>query len=139
MVVLDISPSRENIALVFHDAGIALNVAIRTSDYEVTRSLVAKGLDYATLVQRPAGDLASGGLPPTILRLSPETRTLGVALVSNSQLRPSAADQALRELTVQIYPWDGEPARRRRIRSATPAASMTNQKAPTTTIATTAA
>ena len=95
MIVLDISPSRENTARIFRDAGLQPHVAFRTSDFEVTRSLVAKGLGYAILVQRPAGDLSYGGEPLAVKSLGEDVAPLGVIMVRNPQLRPSTAATAL--------------------------------------------
>ena len=102
MIVLDISPSRENTARIFRDAGLQPHVAFRTSDFEVTRSLVAKGLGYAILVQRPAGDLSYGGEPLAVRSLGSTVAPLGVVMVSNPRLRPSGAATAMAAVVEQV-------------------------------------
>jgi DNA-binding transcriptional LysR family regulator len=98
MILLDISPSRENTLAMFRDAGVQPRIAYRTTDFEVTRSLVARGLGYSILVQRPYGDVSYSGLPLAVRPIDPPVNPLPVILVSNPLLRPTPPALALMEL-----------------------------------------
>lgn len=56
MVLLDLPPSRQHTASLFDARGLHPTIAHRTSDFELTRSLVGRGFGYAILVQRPVID-----------------------------------------------------------------------------------
>jgi len=98
MILLDISPSRENTMAMFQDAGVQPRIGYRTTDFEVTRSLVARGLGYALLVQRPFGDLSYSGQPVTVRPIDPPVKPLPVILVSNPLLRPTPPARALMDM-----------------------------------------
>lgn len=62
MVLIDSSPSRAHAFVVCRLAGFAPAVRYRTANYETARSLVARGLGWTLLVQRPVHDLTYDGL-----------------------------------------------------------------------------
>jgi DNA-binding transcriptional LysR family regulator len=98
MILLDISPSRENTMAMFRQSGVQPRIGYRTTDFEVTRSLVARGLGYAILVQRPFGDLSYSGQPVTVRPIDPPVNPLPIILVSNPLLRPTPAARALMDM-----------------------------------------
>lgn len=104
MILLDISPSRENTFLIFSEAGLTPNIGYRTTDFEVTRSMVAYGMGYAILVQRPAGDLAYDGTEVVVKPIVPELRSLNVVIAQNAQMRPSRATAELVRLAQLTMP-----------------------------------
>ncbi|USI93002.1 LysR family transcriptional regulator [Rhodococcus pyridinivorans] len=53
MVLIDVSPSRENWAAMVNSLGISPQIGIRTRSFELTRCLVSEGFGYAVLLQRP--------------------------------------------------------------------------------------
>ena len=63
MILLDVNPSRENTEMMFSAAGLSPWIRFRTTDFEVTRSMVARGMGYAILVQRPVADVSYEGRP----------------------------------------------------------------------------
>jgi DNA-binding transcriptional LysR family regulator len=89
MVLFDLPPSTEYFGQVFADAGLEPRVRFRTSSYELVRSLVARGMGYALLVSRPAGDRSYEGRPIACVPIAgdPPPHQLALATVRGS--RPS--------------------------------------------------
>jgi DNA-binding transcriptional LysR family regulator len=81
MVLLDAPPSSDHTLALFERAGVEPNVRYRTTDFEVTRSLVGRGLGYSLLVQHPAVDASYEGLALVAKPLSPAVRPLSVKIV----------------------------------------------------------
>lgn len=98
MIMLDISPSRENTFLMFTAEGITPTIAYRTTDFEVSRSMVGAGLGYAILTQRPAGDRTYTGQPLEVRRLHPRVRSLDVVMVCNARARLSRPAAVMMEI-----------------------------------------
>jgi DNA-binding transcriptional LysR family regulator len=71
MVLLDAPPSSRHTLSLFERAGLEPNVRYRTTDFEVTRSLVGRGLGYSILVQHPAVDRSYEGLEIVSRPLTP--------------------------------------------------------------------
>lgn len=63
LIALDVPPSLQNSERVLRDAGYEPNVRYRTSNIEMVRCLVARGLGYATLVQPWPNDVSYEGRP----------------------------------------------------------------------------
>lgn len=103
MILLDVDPSRENTMTMFGDAGLTPNVRFRTTDYEVTRSLVGRGMGYAILVQQPAGELSYEGRPLVVRPLCPAVRPVPVSMVWPAALRPSRSVAAMLSLAAELY------------------------------------
>lgn len=80
-VLLDAQPSQEHTLGVFQAAGFHPLIGHRTSSYEMVRSLVARGLGWSVLVQRPANDLSYEGLPLVMKEISPAPAPVGVYVV----------------------------------------------------------
>ena len=79
MVLLNAPPSSHNTLAIYQHLGLVPRVTYRPTTYELTRSLVGRGLGYALLVQRPANDRTYEGLPVTIKEIAdpvPEARVL---------------------------------------------------------------
>lgn len=107
MILLDVHTSRENTLSMFSEAGLEPAIRFRTSNYEVTRSLVARGMGYAILVQQPADSRSYEGRELVVLPLDPEPRPVGVSLVWPRDTKPSQAAQAMIDLSREIYGDDG--------------------------------
>ncbi|OUM44711.1 LysR family transcriptional regulator [Arthrobacter agilis] len=103
MVLLDVNPSRENTMTMFSTAGLEPNIRFRTTDYEVTRSLVGRGMGYAILVQQPAGDLSYEGRPLVVRPIRPALRSIPVAIVWPKTVRPSQSTTAMIDLAIELY------------------------------------
>ncbi|MER8410241.1 MULTISPECIES: LysR family transcriptional regulator [unclassified Mesorhizobium] len=85
MVLLDLPFSREYFLSAFHQRGIRPNIAERTGDIAVMRSMVANGFGYGIANMRPLNTLAPDGKPLVFVPLDGDLRplTMGVALPSS--------------------------------------------------------
>lgn len=102
-ILLDLHPSRENTMALFAAAGLTPAVRFRTTDYEVTRSLVGRGLGYSILVQHPKGDLTWGGRPLVLRPIDPAPRPVGVCLAWDPGVRRSRRAEAMLALARELY------------------------------------
>lgn len=95
MVLLDLPYSREYFLSAFQRRGLRPNIAERTGDIAVMRSMVANGFGYGIANMRPLNTMSPDGKPLVFVPLSGELRplTMGVAL-------PNAAH---RTQTVQAF------------------------------------
>ncbi|GAB3655862.1 LysR family transcriptional regulator [Zhihengliuella somnathii] len=108
MILLDVHTSRENTLSMFTEANLEPAIRFRTSNYEVTRSLVARGMGYAILVQQPAGAQSYEGRELVTRRIKPAPKSIGVSLVWQRGTKPSQAARAMIDLAQEIY--GGGPA-----------------------------
>lgn len=108
MILLDVNPSRENTMMMFSSAGIEPNIRFRTLDYEVTRSLVGRGMGYAILVQQPASNQSYEGRPLAVRPIEPTVRSVPVSITWPAAIRPSRSVEAMITLAAQLY---GKPAK----------------------------
>ncbi|MFE7629526.1 LysR substrate-binding domain-containing protein [Kocuria sp. NPDC057446] len=102
-ILLDLPPSRENTMALFAAAGVTPHVRFRTTDYEITRSLVGRGLGYSVLVQHPEGDLTWGGRSLVLRRIDPTPRPVDVCLAWDSGVRPSRRAEAMLETARTLH------------------------------------
>jgi len=81
LIQIDMRPSRQNTEYIFATLGLRPAVRYATTNYELARSLVGRGLGYSVLIQRPASNLSYDGhevvslelsdpLPPTVVGLA---------------------------------------------------------------------
>lgn len=87
LILLDVPPAAAHTLALFDAAGVQPRIVQRTSDFELTRSLVARGLGYSLLFQRPAGDMSYEGLPLVARDLTPAVAGLGVRMIWPSATR----------------------------------------------------
>ncbi|MDQ2634095.1 MAG: LysR family transcriptional regulator [Pseudomonadota bacterium] len=82
MVLLDLPFSREYFLSAFHQRGVQPNIAERTGDIAVMRSMVANGFGYGIANMRPLNTLAPDGKPMAFVPLEGDLRplVLGAAL-----------------------------------------------------------
>ncbi|WP_313811843.1 LysR substrate-binding domain-containing protein [Glutamicibacter sp.] len=104
MILLDVPPSREHTEALFEAAGVSPWIRYRTADFEVTRSMVARGLGYAVLVQRPAADVSYEGLELAVRSIHPVTRRVRITVVRAQSVRPSKAAAAMFDLALELHP-----------------------------------
>lgn len=72
LVLFDRLPSTRHTVEMFADRGLVPNIRLRTPDFELTRSIVARSAtDYGLFVQRPAGRLSYDGLPIVQVEIDP--------------------------------------------------------------------
>lgn len=102
-ILLDLPPSRENTMALFDLAGITPQVRFRTTDYELTRSLVGRGLGYSILVQHPSSSLTWGGRPLATRLVEPRPHPVGVCLAWDAGVRRSRPAEAMLALAQEIH------------------------------------
>jgi DNA-binding transcriptional LysR family regulator len=92
MIHFNLPPSTDYFAQVFAREGLTPRITHRTSSYELTRALVARGLGYGLLVSRPAGDLSYEGLPLACVPIAgdPLQHEFALATVRGSRLTRQA-------------------------------------------------
>ncbi|MFI7582287.1 LysR substrate-binding domain-containing protein [Kocuria sp. M1N1S27] len=102
-ILLDLPPSRENTMALFDLAGITPRVRFRTTDFELTRSLVGRGLGYSVLIQHPSSSLTWGGRPLTTRPVEPGPQPVGVGLAWDAGVRRSRRADAMVSLAREIH------------------------------------
>jgi DNA-binding transcriptional LysR family regulator len=123
MIMLDVPPAAQHTLLLFERAGITPRVAQRTSDYELTRALVARGFGYSLLIQRPAVDRSYAGLPLITREITPADPSGNVLMIWPRHVRLSDRAAALIAFATE-HAHDIDPRMRRLISSGTsPSAS----------------
>lgn len=103
MILLDVDPSRENTMMMFSSAGLQPNIRFRTTDYEVTRSLVGRGMGYAILIQQPAGNQTYEGRPLVVRPIEPSVRSIPVSIVWPQNVSPSQSAAAMVDLALELH------------------------------------
>lgn len=101
LVFLDVHPSGEHTMALFETAGVTPRIRYRTPDFELTRSLVGRGLGYAVLVQRPSRAVTYEGLAVLEREIGPATRRVGVVMAWADATPPSPRAQALVDLAAE--------------------------------------
>lgn len=72
LLLMDVSPSADDILGYFSGLGLTPRVGLRTSQFEFIRSLVARDIGYSMFIQRPRMDVSYEGLPIQTVRVQPE-------------------------------------------------------------------
>lgn len=103
MILLDVNPSRENTEMMFAVAGLSPWIRFRTTDFEVTRSMVARRMGYAILVQRPFADLSYEGKPLAVRPILPAVSEVPISMVWNSRVRLSRSAEAMLSLALELH------------------------------------
>ncbi|WP_415855089.1 LysR family transcriptional regulator [Sinomonas sp. G460-2] len=112
LVFLDLHPSGEHTMAVFRAAGVQPRIRYRTTDFELTRSLVGRGLGYALLVQRPRRDETYEGLPVVAAQIVPTPAPVRILLAWSAAVRPTRRAQSLMDFTAGLFA-GGHPAEKR--------------------------
>ncbi|WP_136609396.1 LysR family transcriptional regulator [Sinomonas albida] len=103
LVFLDLHPSGEHTMAVFRAAGVEPRIRYRTTDFELTRSLVGRGLGYALLVQRPWRDETYEGLPVVAAEITPAPAPVRILLAWSAAVRPTRRAQALMAFAASLF------------------------------------
>lgn len=103
MILLDVNPSRENTMMMFSSAGLEPTIRFRTLDYEVTRSLVGRGMGYAILVQQPASNQSYEGRPLAVRPINPAVRSVPVSVAWPAAIKQSQSVEAMIALATKLY------------------------------------
>ncbi|MFH8836660.1 LysR family transcriptional regulator [Streptomyces sp. NPDC017868] len=102
LVLLDLPHSRDYFRSLVAATGTAPDVRYRTQSYETVRSLVARGLGYSVLNQRPATSQTYGGGEIAELRLTDGGPPLEVKLATVGGVAQSARARAVMDLLREI-------------------------------------
>ncbi|MEU1984538.1 LysR substrate-binding domain-containing protein [Nocardia sp. NPDC019395] len=112
-ILLDIPPAAQHTLLLFENAGVTPRITQRTYDFELTRSLVARGFGYAVLIQRPAVDHTYEGRPVMVREITPADPSGGVRMIWPRGVRLSDRAAAMVAFATQ-HAHDLDPRIRRR-------------------------
>ncbi|MFE5119829.1 LysR family transcriptional regulator [Streptomyces sp. NPDC056669] len=104
LVLLDLPHSRDYFRSLVAATGTAPDVRYRTRSYETVRSLVARGLGYSVLNQRPATGQTYGGGEIAELELRDGSPPLEVKIASVKGMTQTARARAVMELLREIAP-----------------------------------
>lgn len=95
MILLDVPPAAQHTMTLFDRAGVEPAVSLHASDFELTRSLVARGMGYAILIQRPAVSQSYEGLPLVAKEIRPAVQPIRVKAVWPEAVRLTDRGRAL--------------------------------------------
>lgn len=101
LILFGLPPSPRNNEELMAAAGLQPNVYYRTSDIEVVRALVARGLGYAMLVQRWSSDVSYEGLPLVTRELAGTVPEYDLVVAWPKNTRLTARAQVLVEFLRQ--------------------------------------
>jgi DNA-binding transcriptional LysR family regulator len=102
LVLLDLPHSRDYFRSLVAATGTAPDVRYRTQSYETVRSLVARGLGYSVLNQRPATSQTYGGGEIAELQLRDGGPPLEVKIASVGGMAQTARARAVMDLLREI-------------------------------------
>lgn len=93
MIMIDVPPSMQYFSQVLADAGVVPVIRHRAKSFELTRSLVARGLGYSLLIQHPVVNLTYEGRRLALRPIADGMAPLPVVLAwrSTTQFTPRAA------------------------------------------------
>lgn len=102
MVLLDAPPSRNHVHAVLSSAGLVLDHARVTHNFETLRSLVARGHGWGVLVQHPEVDVSYEGLPLRRLEIADPVEPAPVVIATIGESTPSRRTAACMELVRRL-------------------------------------
>lgn len=98
LILLDAPLSREYFLSLFEAAGLKPQIGMRTSSFELVRSMVANGAGYALLVTKPANMMSYDGKELITKQITDDVETIGISIV-----RRSGADLSDMTKSVENY------------------------------------
>ena len=98
VILLDVHPSRVNTEHIFESLNLRPPIAHTTSSFELVRCLVARGLGFSVLFQRPASALTYDGNELAVLELDERVEGTVVGLA-----RPAGAPRTARHDALLAY------------------------------------
>lgn len=101
-VLLDIPHSREYFLELFTKRGLSPNISHRTGNYETARALVARGLGFSILHQRPSTSVAYDGGEIAILEIADDIDELPVVLTRLHNVRHTVRAQAVEDMLREL-------------------------------------
>jgi DNA-binding transcriptional LysR family regulator len=103
-IMLDTEPGATHAFSMFNAAGLTPKVAFRTPSFELTRSLVGRGLGYTIQIQRPIGDQTYEGRPIVVRPLNTPLRREYITIAWSRRNRPSARSRAVIDAARASWP-----------------------------------
>lgn len=104
LILLDHPPSGDHTLRMLARVGVTPNVAYRTPNFELVRSLVARGFGYSLLIQRPAVDMSYEGLGVISKRVVPALSEERILISWPRAVRLTARARAVVDLAHTIVP-----------------------------------
>lgn len=104
LLLMDVSPSTEDILSYFTHHGLTPTVRMTSPDFELVRSLVARGLGYSLFIQRPRQDLSYEGLPVACVPLDPTPHLERASIAWSDRRRLTAPARAFVDLAIALGP-----------------------------------
>lgn len=101
-VLLDLPDSNDYFLGMLRQQGLTPNIKFRTSSYETVRSLVATGLGFSILNQRPLISETYSGNRTVVVEISDQVPNLGVSVSSLAQMERSARAAAVADAVREI-------------------------------------
>lgn len=108
-VLLDLPGSRDYFLGILLHAGLTPKLKYRSSNYETVRSMVAAGLGYSILNQRPSIDGTYTGGRAVAVEIEDRVPRLSIAVSSLTQIGRSARAAAVTETTRAILSEPAQP------------------------------
>ncbi|QCR20230.1 LysR substrate-binding domain-containing protein [Agrococcus sp. SGAir0287] len=102
LILLDAPPSSEHTLSLFAARGLTPRIRQRVRGYEAVRTLVARGLGYGILVQRPANPASYEGLPLAVREIEPAVDPVGVDVIWSAEAEPPARVAALIDFATSL-------------------------------------
>lgn len=102
LILLDAPPSRNHTLSLFDQASVTPTIRYRTTDFELTRSLVGRNMGYTILVQRPAVDVSYEGRPLVAKPIMPDVTPVGVQIVWPRAVRLTDRAAAMIDFAVEV-------------------------------------
>lgn len=107
-ILLDMPPSTTHTAAIFRHVGLEMpEAAFRTSSFELTRSLVARGFGYSLLVQPTRTRQSYEGLPFVLVPLTNAPKAVKVVLIWPNNVRLTPRGMAMIRVA-QTIDWAAE-------------------------------
>jgi DNA-binding transcriptional LysR family regulator len=109
MILLDAPPSSHHTLSLFEKAGVRPDIRYRTRDFELTRSLVGRGVGYSVLVQRPAVDRSYEGRAVVAKPISPAVSPVAVKMIWPESIRLTDRAEAMVAFAASAAPNTQQP------------------------------
>lgn len=108
-IMLDSPPSSEHTLSIFASQDLEPRIRHRTSNPEVVRALVGRGLGYGMLVQRHTDYSGAKGFPTVMKEIAPPVPPLSIDIIWSREFDPAARTQAVIEFARGVD-WPHAPA-----------------------------
>ncbi|EMY33030.1 transcriptional regulator [Arthrobacter crystallopoietes BAB-32] len=109
MILLDAPPSSHHTLTLFEQAGVHPVIRYRTRDFELTRSLVGRGVGYSVLVQRPAVDRSYEGRAVVAKAITPAVKPVAVKMIWPEAIRLTDRAEAMVAYAASAAPNTQQP------------------------------